>query len=266
MTRAPGSNACVRCSMRRSRTACAASLRDRVEGAWLALGGPACCRDATELEDAEMFLDELAAQDDAGDLADHGELEESLEDLFALPDMQAGADAVEIMTVHKAKGLEFDTVIMPGLDRRQRHSEPPLVIWKALPDDALLLAPIREAGAEKDAAYEYVRTLEREAEDIEAGRLFYVAATRASNAPASPRLHQTRRRRRGEAALAAYVAAQSVGRRIGARGSCAGNTRACESRQRRHRRSCALREGTRCPRYRRRCNGRRPPRTRRTTR
>jgi len=157
------------------------NLRDRVEGAWLALGGPACCSDATEFEDAEIFLDELVKEDEAGDLADHGALEESLEELFALPDMAAGADAIEIMTVHKAKGLEFDTVIMPGLDRTQRHGDPPLIIWKALADDLLLLAPIREAGAAKDAAYEYVRNLEREAEDIEAGRLFYVAATRAAS-------------------------------------------------------------------------------------
>jgi ATP-dependent helicase/nuclease subunit A len=162
------------------------SLRDRVEGAWLALGGPACCNDATELADAEIFLDELAGEDDAGDLAEHGALAASLEELFALPDMQAGADAVEIMTVHKAKGLEFDTVIMPGLDRTQRHADPPLIIWKALAEERLLLAPIREAGAAKEAAYEYVRNLEREAEDIEAGRLFYVAATRAAM-----RLHLT---------------------------------------------------------------------------
>ena len=168
------------------------NLRDRVEGAWLALGGPACCSDATELEDAEIFLDELASEDEAGDLADHGALEESLEELFALPDMEAGADAVEIMTVHKAKGLEFDTVIMPGLDRTPRGNEPPLIIWKALAEDRLLLAPIREAGAAKDAAYEYVRNLEREAEDIEAGRLFYVAATRAASRLHLTGLYQTR--------------------------------------------------------------------------
>ena len=157
------------------------NLRDRVEGVWLALGGPACCEDATALEDAEIFLDELAAQDEAGDLPDHGALEARLSELYALPDTEAGSDAIEIMTVHKAKGLEFDTVIMPGLDRTQRTSEPPLIIWRVLADDTLLLAPIREAGAAKDPAYEYVRNLEREAEDIEAGRLFYVAATRAAS-------------------------------------------------------------------------------------
>ena len=185
------------------------NLRDRVEGAWLALGGPACCSDATELEDAEIFLDELASEDEAGDLADHGALGESLEELYALPDMQAGADAVEIMTVHKAKGLEFDTVIMPGLDRTQRHGDPPLIIWKALAENLLLLAPIREAGAGKDAAYEYVRNLEREAEDIEAGRLFYVAATRAAS-----RLHLTGCIKRDDGGAAKLPAKRSLLRKV----------------------------------------------------
>ena len=45
----------------------------------------------------------------------------------------------------------------------------------------LLLAPIDETGGDKEPLYHYVRTLDREAEDIEAGRLFYVAATRAQS-------------------------------------------------------------------------------------
>ncbi|HEV7821213.1 MAG TPA: 3'-5' exonuclease, partial [Burkholderiales bacterium] len=155
------------------------TLRDCVEGVWLALGGPACCEHSTELEDAEIFFDELSAQDEAGDLVDYAVLAERLAELYALPDTAAGDDAIDIMTVHKAKGLEFDTVIMPGLDRIQRSTEPPLLVSKGLHDKTLLLAPIREAGADEDAAYEYVRRLERESEDIEAGRLFYVAATRA---------------------------------------------------------------------------------------
>jgi ATP-dependent exoDNAse (exonuclease V) beta subunit len=41
------------------------------------------------------------------------------------------------------------------------------------------LAPINETGTDKEPAYNYIRELEKEAEDIESGRLFYVAATRA---------------------------------------------------------------------------------------
>ncbi len=83
------------------------------------------------------------------------------------------------MTIHKAKGLEWDTVIVPGLDRAPRSGDRQLFAWKQLAASKLLLAPINEAGSDKEPLYEYVRGLEKAAEDIEAGRLFYVAATRA---------------------------------------------------------------------------------------
>jgi ATP-dependent exoDNAse (exonuclease V) beta subunit len=193
------------------------TLRDRVEGVWLALGGPACVDDATDLEDAEIFLDELERLEEAGELTDFSALASSLEDLYALPDVNAGVDAVEIMTIHKAKGLEFDTVIVPGLDRPPRSGRKPLFAFKTLPspsgtrehlersrgaggegaggegaggegaggeragEKGLLLAPIDETGGEKEPLYRYVRDLDKEAEDIEAGRLLYVAATRAES-------------------------------------------------------------------------------------
>ncbi len=157
------------------------TLRDRVEGAWLALGGPACVEDATDLEDAEIFFDELERLEEAGELEDFALLAESLGKLYAEPDVEAGPEAVEIMTIHKAKGLEFDTVIVPGLDRPPRSGMKPLFAWRSLPGGGLLIAPVDETGGEKEPLYQYVRQLDREAEDIEAGRLFYVAATRAES-------------------------------------------------------------------------------------
>jgi superfamily I DNA/RNA helicase len=157
------------------------TLRDCVEGVWLALGGPACAEDATDLEDAEIFFDELERLEVAGELEDFGALARSLSQLFALPDVEAGPEAVEIMTIHKAKGLEFDTVIVPGVDRPPRNTRRPLFAWRSLPGGQLLLAPIDETGGEAEPLYKYVRLLDREAEDIEAGRLFYVAATRAES-------------------------------------------------------------------------------------
>src|SRR3954470_10875956 len=166
------------------------SLRERVEGAWLALGGPACARSRTDLEDADAFLDELERLEDAGRV-DLAALEDKMARLWALPDVEAGDDAVEIMTIHRSKGLEFDTVIIPGLDRLPRSGPKPLFAWKKVlsspPDKGagssatggLLLAPIDETGAGDDPTYAYVRELDKQADDIESGRLFYVAATRA---------------------------------------------------------------------------------------
>ena len=175
------------------------TLRDAVESTWLALGGPACAREATDLEDAEAYLDELERLEEAGAVAELSLLAERLDELYARPDVNAGEDAVEIMTIHKAKGLEFDTVIVPGLDRPPFGGDKPLFAWKAIstprPSEgrgargegaSILLAPIDETGGGKDPIYQYVRDREKESEDIEAGRLFYVAATRAKQ-----RLHLT---------------------------------------------------------------------------
>jgi ATP-dependent exoDNAse (exonuclease V) beta subunit len=167
------------------------SLRDRVEGVWLALGGPACVADKTDLEDAEIYLDELERLENAGVVPDFARLAESLDKLYALPDVEATDDDLQIMTMHKAKGLEFDTVIVPGLDRGPGRSDPPLFLWKemihaapssrggAFEEATLLLAPMRSTGGERDPTYDYLRDLDCEAEDREASRLLYVAATRA---------------------------------------------------------------------------------------
>ncbi|HEY7240667.1 MAG TPA: UvrD-helicase domain-containing protein [Burkholderiales bacterium] len=156
------------------------SLRERVEGVWLALGGPACVASPTDLEDAEIYLDELESLERAGELEDLAALDESLRQLYALPDLEATEDDLQIMTIHKAKGLEFGTVIVPGLDKGPGRSDTPLFLWRER-SSGLLLAPMRESGAEEDLAYRYLRNLEVEAEDLEAARLLYVAATRAEN-------------------------------------------------------------------------------------
>ena len=159
------------------------TLRDRVEGVWLALGGPACVEDPTELEDAEVYFDALEKLEEAGGV-DFGRLAELLEELYALPDVTATEDDLQIMTIHKAKGLEFDTVIVPGLDRGPGRSDRPLMLWRELSSSrvrgaGILLAPIKETGADEEPAYEYLKRLDREAGDTEAVRLLYVAATRA---------------------------------------------------------------------------------------
>ena len=154
------------------------SLRGRVESAWLALGGPACADRESDLEDAETFFDQLSELEEAGDLADPTVLEEHLGELFAAPDV--GPEArVQVMTIHKAKGLEFGTVIVPGLDRLPRAADRPLFAWKSRADGTLMMAPRRPIGVKKEPAYDYLCELEKAASEHEVERLLYVAATRA---------------------------------------------------------------------------------------
>ena len=153
-------------------------LRERVESAWLALGGPACLERESDLEDAETFFNRLEELDEAGELADPTLLEDHLEQLFAAPDV--GEEArVQVMTIHRAKGLEFDTVIVPGMERVPRVSDRPLFHWKAREDGSLMMAPVWRKGETEDPAYDYLRRLDIDASDHEIERVLYVAATRA---------------------------------------------------------------------------------------
>jgi ATP-dependent exoDNAse (exonuclease V) beta subunit len=153
-------------------------LRDLVEGAWVALSGPACIQFDSDWEDAETYFGLLKELDEGGDLSSFAGLRQRVDDLFARPDTRT-ENAVQVMTIHKAKGLEFDTVIVPGLHNPPRQDDPPLLLWQERTDGEILLAPIKQTGKEQDRIYHYLEHLEREKVRNENGRLLYVAATRA---------------------------------------------------------------------------------------
>lgn len=159
-----------------------APLREQVAGAWYALGGPACVAFETDLEDAETFFRDLDQHEDARELPDRAAFEGGLEQLYALADVEAD-DTLQIMTIHKAKGLEFDVVIVPGLAKSSRSDDKKLFLWTEQPDahgmTELLLAPINATGEDGDAIYQWIARFHTEKQALEDGRLLYVAATRA---------------------------------------------------------------------------------------
>ncbi len=158
------------------------SLAATVEAAWLALGGPATLTDAADLDNAESFFAQLESLEAGADLEDPPRLEEALERLYAAPD-PAADDSLQLLTVHRAKGLEWDVVVLTGLGRRTRAEEARLLRWlefaRADGGPALVLAPKRAGAAERDALEDWLKSLEKERGELERGRLLYVAATRA---------------------------------------------------------------------------------------
>ena len=153
------------------------SLRRLVESTWLSLGGPACV-DESDLLDVRQVLDLLGESD--MDVAAE-DLERKLKRLFAAPDPQAEPD-LQLMTIHKAKGLEFDTVILPGLGRGVRSRERALLRWLEHPDYELLLAPIPPyASEEQEPTYQAIGHILKEKDDHETLRLLYVSVTRAKS-------------------------------------------------------------------------------------
>jgi ATP-dependent helicase/nuclease subunit A len=152
-------------------------LRDWVEAAWLRLGGPACVEDEAALEDAAAYFDLLDGLAEGADLADFEWFREQVNGLFAPPDAAAG-ERLQLMTIHKSKGLEFDTVILPGLGEVTRSEEQSLLLCVEHGGE-LLLAPISESGGDDDPIYRYLSKIEGRKAEQEIARLLYVAATRA---------------------------------------------------------------------------------------
>ncbi len=89
-------------------------LRTAVERAWLALDGPATLGTERELEEVEAYFDELSEVEARSDGAvDFASLAEALDQLYA-PSRPRPGIRIELMTIHKSKGLRFDTVIVPA--------------------------------------------------------------------------------------------------------------------------------------------------------
>jgi ATP-dependent exoDNAse (exonuclease V) beta subunit len=152
-------------------------LRTLVEDTWRALGGPSCAEGPVDLEDAAAFFDLLEQSQEGGDLADFQGLRAQANELYSKPDPEA-TEALQLMTIHKAKGLEFDVVILPGLHRLPKRDDGGLLEWLE-ENGMLLLAPMSAEGGDTDPIYKYVTKRGKEKGRNEVMRLLYVAATRA---------------------------------------------------------------------------------------
>lgn len=93
------------------------------------------------------------------------------------------ADArVHLLTIHQAKGLEFDYVFLPHLNQGVRRSDPPLLRWGEFHIEGqfkLLLGLRKGADRVDDPVYQYLSWLSKEEAANEQVRLLYVALTRA---------------------------------------------------------------------------------------
>lgn len=157
-------------------------VRTLVERTWHALGGPAVLSKRNEREDAQRFFELLSSVDDAGTIRSFDALTVKLQKLYARPD--TGDASIRVMTIHEAKGLEFDTVILPRLGSAPRGEDEELLVWDEKIDDdnsRSLSAAAQPRKGEKSAAYDAIRQTSKEKVRNEGKRLFYVACTRARN-------------------------------------------------------------------------------------
>ena len=157
------------------------SLRDLVEDCWLSLGGPAFLNDHYAVENVYRYFDVLAKHEQHGSLKDVAALE-SLLDLERVS--TNGSARVQIMTMHKAKGLEFEHVLLYGLGRLPGHSGKSVLSWFDIPnehgDERKIISPVGpRVEVENDPVHRFIELTDSAKDKHEQARLLYVACTRA---------------------------------------------------------------------------------------
>lgn len=162
-------------------------LVDVLRNVWERSGAQRYHSDARAQVAASQFFRLLSELDEADLLRSSQALEEALAQLHAPPDPEA-PDTLQLLTIHKAKGLEFDVVFIPYLNAGRANNDLPALRWEEIPlpdgsetdvDAALVIAPRYAVGESRSAINKYLSDRQRCRENYESVRVLYVAFTRA---------------------------------------------------------------------------------------
>ena len=162
-------------------------LCDLVEGAWHRLGGSAAALaddPSQSTTDIESYFDALAHAQTADLLHDWDDFIEWLDQTHTQGDASGEAVPLDILTMHGAKGLEWDAVIIPSLHAKTGRPETDLLYWLPLPLDeeqqGVLMAPMDVPGQKTPSSLaQLVKATQKRRQSHESLRLMYVATTRA---------------------------------------------------------------------------------------
>lgn len=130
--------------------------------------------------DLSQYWELLSQSLQNGQIKDWRLFNEQLNNLYA---RQSEPANLQIMTIHKSKGLEFDCVIIPGLSTKSSKQDNSLFrnlnILDENDEDIFLFSPIKAAFDEECKLYSYLKKIDEQKSNYELQRLLYVAITRA---------------------------------------------------------------------------------------
>tara|TARA_B100001250_G_scaffold414631_1_gene455005 strand:+ start:5216 stop:7909 length:2694 start_codon:yes stop_codon:yes gene_type:complete len=156
------------------------TLTEWIKRTWLDLNGPSLLENSDQLFHIEKFFEILSTIEDKGDLEDPVLLGSHFDTY--IPNDNQDCTNINIMTIHKSKGLEFDTVIILGLGRTSPTEKNKLIDWleyKNNDNKNLIFSPIHQANHENDYLSKFINMIKNKNRDLERIRLFYVATSRA---------------------------------------------------------------------------------------
>ncbi|NQY42754.1 MAG: UvrD-helicase domain-containing protein, partial [Legionellales bacterium] len=157
------------------------NLSKLVTTVWQLLGGPDALQSFKDLQWVKQFIELLEKTQQKNSFFDIHYFKEQLINSHITPHHESEPN-IELMTIHKSKGLEFDIVFILGTSSIIPNPQRNILEWSELPfnnDTSLLLAPIKGIGHDQNLLYEYLYRTSKEKDEHEKIRLMYVAATRA---------------------------------------------------------------------------------------
>lgn len=161
-------------------------LRNLLEQCWQMLGGAAIVTNPAELDSVAHYLNLVSEYEVGYGIADIDRFYDTVAAAFVpnrTGQVTAARPPIHVLTMHKAKGLEFDHVLLPGLARLPKSDDKPLLQWHQRLNGAgisrLFLATLSPSGADSDPLYELLRYEQQYKTTLENTRLLYIAVTRA---------------------------------------------------------------------------------------
>jgi len=159
-------------------------LSQLVDSAWYLLRAPALVLSSRDESAYSQFMELLRQHEDLAGKLDLDRFSKTVGECYVSGTVANSAEhPVQLMTIHKAKGLEFDHVIIPGLAQQARAEQKDLLIWhehvNSVGNSQLLLATRGATGANEDGVYGLLRYEQSKRRQFETTRLMYIAITRA---------------------------------------------------------------------------------------
>ena len=182
-------------------------LRELIETCWILLEGERLYTLETETEAIAWLFDELELAEIGGTLENVDAFEKKIFNNYA-PSSQKNQSflsksisPVQILTIFKAKGLEFDHVFLPGLNKQEPSEAQKLLNWHEFVnkknEPRLLLSLIKPSvnkRKKQNNTNDLIKFEEKIKKELEFNRILYIAMTRAKLSVALSGTFLTRQR------------------------------------------------------------------------
>ena len=152
-----------------------------VQQCWLKLGGSLCYPNPVQNRHIDHWLSVLAEHFPLYSIDKWQYFEESLKTTYVSSQF-SGEIAVELLTIHKAKGLEFDYVFIPQCSSKKAANNSGNVVRhrvERLKNQQPLLLIVAKNNSCKNSHHQWLKHQSSYDEVLELNRLFYVGCTRA---------------------------------------------------------------------------------------